>query len=94
MSSIIKFFVFLLGLVGLSASKKKKVEVKKIDKKVKENKKEVKVSKKKVSSAKKVSKKKTDSIKETEAKKKQIKKKFTEENDDEAAEFLKDFASK
>ena len=29
-----------------------------------------------------------------EAKKKQIKKKFTEENDDEAAEFLKDFASK
>ena len=94
MSSIIKFFVFLLGLVGLSASKKKKVEVKKIDKKVKENKKEIKVSKKKVSVAKKVSKKKTDSIKETEAKKKQINKKFTEENDDEAAEFLKDFASK
>ena len=61
---------------------------------IKENKKEVKVSKKKVSTAKKVSKKKTDSIKETEAKKKQIKKKFTEENDDEAAEFLKDFASK
>jgi hypothetical protein len=83
MGSIIKFFVFLLGLVGLSASKKKKAEVKKIDKKVKENKKQVKVSKKKV-----------DSIKKTEAKKKQIKKKFTEENDDEAAEFLKDFASK
>jgi len=36
MGSIIKFFVFLLGLVGLSASKKKKAEVKKIDKKVKE----------------------------------------------------------
>jgi hypothetical protein len=94
MGSIIKFFVFLLGLVGLSASKKRKEEVKKIDKKVKENKNEIKVSKKKVSTAKKVSKKGTDSIKKTEAKKKQIKKKFTEENDDEAAEFLKDFASK
>ena len=37
MGSIIKFFVFLLGLVGLSASKKRKEEVKKIDKKVKQN---------------------------------------------------------
>ena len=59
MGSLIKWFVFLLGLVGLGSSKKK-----------------------------------TDSIKKTEAKKKQIKKKFTEENDDEAAKFLKDFASK
>ena len=83
MGSLIKFFVFLLGLVGLSASKKRKEEVKKIDKKVKQNKKQVKASKKKVSTAKKVSKKKTDSIKKTEAKKKQIKEKFTEENDNE-----------
>tara|TARA_R110000765_G_scaffold335205_1_gene425528 strand:- start:877 stop:1161 length:285 start_codon:yes stop_codon:yes gene_type:complete len=94
MGSIIKFFVFLIGLVGLGASKKKKAEVKKIDKKVKENKKQVKVSKKKVSTAKKVSKNKADSITKTEAKKKEIKKKFTEENDDEAAKFLKDFAGK
>ena len=79
----------VFGQVTLS-----KEEVKKIDKKVKENKKQVKKSKKKVSTVKKASKKKSDSIKKTEAKKKQIKKKFTEENDDEAAEFLKDFASK
>ena len=83
MGSIIKWIVFLLGVFGLGASKKRKEEVKKIDKKVKENKKQVKKSKKKA-----------DSIKKTEAKKKQIKKKFTEENDDEAAKFLKDFASK
>ena len=48
----------------------------------------------KVSTAKKVSKNKADSITKTEAKKKEIKKKFTEENDDEAAKFLKDFAGK
>ena len=35
MGSLIKWFVFLLGLVGLGASKKRKEEVKKIDKKVK-----------------------------------------------------------
>jgi len=94
MGSLIKWFVFLLGLIGLGASKKRKEEVKKIDKKVKENKKQVKASKKKVTATKKASKKTSDSIKKTEAKKQQIKKKFTEENDDEAAEFLKDFASK
>ena len=94
MGSIIKFFVFLLGLVGLSASKKKKAEVKKIDKKVKENKKQAKVSKKKVSTAKKVSKKKVDSIKKTEAKKKQIKKKFTEENDALNNSIISDFRVK
>ena len=48
MGSLIKWFVFLLGLVGLG-KKKRKEEVKKIDKKVKENKKQVKTSKKKVS---------------------------------------------
>ena len=63
MGSLIKWFVFLLGLVGLGASKKRKEEVKKIDKKVKENKKQVKTSKKKVSTAKKASKKNSDSIK-------------------------------
>ena len=94
MGSIIKWIVFLLGVFGLGASKKRKEEVKKIDKKVKENKKQVKKSKKKVSTVKKASKKKSDSIKKTEAKKKQIKKKFTEDNYDESAEFLKDFASK
>ena len=94
MGSLIKWIVFLLGILGIGASKKRKQEVKKIDKKVTQKKKQVKASKKKVSTAKKVSKKKADSIKKTEAKKKQIKKKFTEENDDEAAKFLKDFASK
>ena len=94
MGSLIKWFIFLLGLIGLGASKKRKAEVEKIDKTVKENKKQVKASKKKVTATKKASKKKTDSITKTESKKKQIKKKFTEENDDEAAEFLKDFASK
>ena len=58
------------------------------------DKKQVKVSKKKITKAKTVSKKKTGSIKKKESEKKQIKKKFTEENDDEAAKFLKDFASK
>ena len=42
MGGLIKWIVFLLGLVGLGASKKRKEEVKKIDKKVKENKKQVK----------------------------------------------------
>ena len=58
MGSLIKWFVFLLGFIGLGASKKRKEEVKKINKKVKDNKKQVKVSKKKVSTAKKTSKKK------------------------------------
>ena len=35
MGSIIKFFVFLLGLVGLSASKKRKEEESLVDKKKK-----------------------------------------------------------
>ena len=41
MGSLIKWIVFLLGIVGLGASKKRKEEVKKIDKKIKENKKQV-----------------------------------------------------
>ena len=94
MGSLIKWIVFLLGVFGLGASKKRKAEVKTIAKKVKANKKQVKASKKKVSIAKEASKKISKSIKQKESNKKQIKKKFTEENDDEAAKFLKDFASK
>ena len=56
MGGLIKWIVFLLGLVGLGASKKRKEEVKKIDKKVKANKKQVKVSKKKKKEIKKIDK--------------------------------------
>ena len=103
MNGIFKFILFLLSFVGFgtAASSKRKKEVKKIDKEVKDNKKEVKASKKKVTKLKKKSKKATKSIKEKkqsvakkETQKKQIKKKFTEEDADEAAKFLKDFASK
>ena len=52
-------------------------------------------SKKRKEEVKKIDKKVKENKKQVKtSKKKQIKKKFTEENDDEAAEFLKDFASK
>ena len=104
MKGIFKFILFLLSLVGLgaAASSKRKEKVKKIDTEIKDNVKEVKVSKKKVTELKKESKKASSAIKEKKqsiakkkAQKKQpTKKKFTKHNSDEAAEFLKDFASK
>ena len=51
MGSLIKWIVFLLGILGIGASKKRKQEVKNIDKKLKQNKKQVKASKKKVSTS-------------------------------------------
>jgi Flp pilus assembly protein TadB len=93
MKGIFKFILFLLSFVGLgvAASSKRKKEVKKIDKEIKDNKKEVKESKKKVTKS---IKEKKQSVAKKDTQKKQIKKRFTEENADEAAKFLKDFASK